>query len=232
MKNNKQQLIIGLGYYVLAVLVVLFFYREESVSSEFVQVICAVLFLFVLPMLIIRKGFIVEGKTVDYNLKEYNWPVGFVKKQLGWSIIFVWSFSLLFWGFMVQWGGEDVGKKLIWKNGQTVKLILMNLTIIPIGLLAQEFFFRGFLLKIFRSSFNKWFSVGIVAVLAGVFSMILVQTIFDWQVLIGIFVANVFLGLIVLKVRSVIFSFFVYWVVLVGLNLVVLYQIGQGITTG
>jgi len=226
-QQNKQQLIIGLGYYVLAVLVVLFFYREESVSSEFVQMICAVLFLFVLPMLIIRKGFIVDGKTVYYNLRECNWPVGFVKKQLRWSIIFVWSFSLLFWGFMVQWGGEDIGRKLIWKNGQTVKLILMNLTIIPIGLLAQEFFFRGFLLKTLRDNFNKWFSVSMVSVLAGIFSMILAQDIFDWKVLIGIFMVNIGLGLMVLKVRSIIFSFFVYWVVLVVLNFMVLYDISQ-----
>jgi membrane protease YdiL (CAAX protease family) len=220
MRKERQQLIVGVGYYILAVLVVLFFYREESVSSEFVQMICAVLFLFILPALLVRKSF-------KEDIRTYNWPVGYVRKQLGWSVVFVWGVSLLFWGFMLQWGGADEAKKLIWKNGQVVKLILINLTIIPIGLLAQEFFFRGFLLKIFRDSFNKWFSVSVVAVLAGVFSMILVQTIFDWQVLMGIFVANVFLGLMVLKVRSIIFSFFVYWIVVVWVNFMALYQLGS-----
>lgn len=229
MENNKKQLIVGLGYYVLAILVVLFFYREENISSDFVQMVCAVLFLFVLPMLIIRKGFIIGDKTVEYSLKEYNWPTGYVKKQLEWSVVFVWGFSLLFWGFMLQWGGDDVVKKVIWKNGQIIKLILMNLTIIPIGLLAQEFFFRGFLLKIFRDSFSKGFSVSAVAVLAVGFSIILAQTIFDWQVLVGIFIVNVCLGWIVLKFKSVVFTFFLYWLILVGLNFIVLYQFSQNL---
>ena len=220
MTNRKQQLIIGGGYYMLAVLVVLFFYREKSVSSEFVQTICAVLFLLILPMLLVKKAF-------GESLQKYNWPTKYVKKQLVWSVVFVWGFSLLFWGFMIQWGGEDVSKKMIWKNGQAIKLALINLTIVPVGLLAQEFFFRGFLLKILKNSFNKWFSVSVVAILAGMFSMILAQKIFDWQVLLGILIANVFLGLIALKFRSAVFSFFVYWVVVVWLNFWALYQVGS-----
>ncbi len=220
MTNRKQQLIIGGGYYILAVLVVLFFYREESVSSEFVQTICAVLFLFILPVLLVKKAF-------GESLQAYNWPAKYAKKQLLWSVVFIWGVSLLFWGFMIQWGGEDVSKKMIWKNGQAIKVALINLTIVPVGLLAQEFFFRGFLLKILKNSFNKWFSVSVVAVLAGMFSMILVQKIFDWQVLLGILIANIFLGLIALKFRSVVFSFFVYWIVVVWLNFMALYQVGS-----
>jgi membrane protease YdiL (CAAX protease family) len=220
MTNRKQQLIIGGGYYILAILVVLFFYREKSVPSELVQTICAVLFLLTLPMLLVKKAF---GKS----LQEYNWPTKYVKKQLVWSIVFIWGFSLLFWGFMIQWGGEDVSKKMIWKNGQAIKVALINLTIVPVGLLAQEFFFRGFLLKILKNSFNKLFSVSVVAVLAGMFSMILAQKIFNWQVLLGILIANVFLGLIALKFRSVVFPFFIYWIIVVWLNFWALYQVGS-----
>ena len=230
MTNRKQQLIIGGGYYILAVLVVLFFYREKSVSSEFVQTICAVLFLLILPMLLVKKAF-------GESLQKYNWPTKYVKKQLVWSVVFIWGFSLLFWGFMIQWGGGSTGNLRIyesrnlgiWRNSGVVKLILMNLTIVPVGLLAQEFFFRGFLLKILKNSFNKWFSVSVVAVLAGMFSMILAQKIFDWQVLLGILIANIFLGLIALKFRSAVFSFFVYWVVVVWLNFWALYQVGSRI---
>ncbi len=229
MTKLRQELIIGGIYYILVILVALFFYREENISSEFVQTICAVLFLFILPRLLIEKGITADTKTEKYNLEKYNWPSKYIKKQLIWSNIIVWGGSLLFWGFMLQWGGEDTAKTLIWKNGQTAKLILMNLTIIPIGLLAQEFFFRGFLLKIFKDNFNKLFSVSIVAVLAGIFSMILAQDIFKWQVLVGIFIVNIFLGLIAIKFRSVIFSFFVYWVILIVLNFQAVYQISKGI---
>ncbi len=224
---KKQKLIVGIGYYILAVLVALFFYREDSVSSEFVQMVYSVLFLFVVPMLIIKREFINKNKFIKQGLQDYNWPVGYFKKQILLSSSFVWGCSLLFWLFMVQWGGDSVANKAIWRNEQTIKLILINLTIIPVGLLAQEFFFRGFLLKIFNDKFNKITSVIIVAILAGMFSMILAQSIFAWEVLLGIFILNVFLGNVALKFKSVIFSFFVSWAGLVVLNFIVLWQLAR-----
>jgi membrane protease YdiL (CAAX protease family) len=218
--KNKQQLIVAGGYYVLAILVVMFFYREDGVSSDFVQMICAVLFLFILPVLLIKKAF-------SEDIRKYGWPVDYVKKQLLLSVIIVWGISLLIWGFMIQWGGE-VGR-VVWKSNGVTNLMLKNLVVLPIGLLAQEFFFRGFLLRIFKDSFGRLFTIVVVAVLAGIFSMILARDIFDWKVMAGIFVTNSALGWWVLKFKSVIFSFFGYWLVVTLLNLYVIYQFSQGV---
>lgn len=230
MKQNRQQLIVGGGYYILAVLTVLFFYKESSVPNEFVEMIQAVLFLGILPMLIIKKGFNIEKEIIKKKEKKnniltrYNWPKKYVKKQLKWSVIFIWGGSLLFWIFMIQWKEEGTFK-LFWKNGQVIKLILINLTIVPVGLLAQEFFFRGFLLEIFRNNFNKLFSVGVTSLMAISFGMILAQKILDWKVLLGMLIVNGLLGLLVTRVRSVIFSFFLQWLGFVALNFWVLWQL-------
>ena len=222
MNNNKKHLIVISGYYILAVLIILFFYREEEISSEIVQMMYAVLFLGVLPILLVKRGF-------GDNLKNYNWPSGYVKKQIILSVSIVWIFSLSIYVFMLQWGGGEVGKKLVWQNQSTFFLMLNNLIILPVGLLAQEFFFRGFLLEVVRKNFNKIISISIIAVLVIIFSVFLAQNMFDWKVVVGIFIVNILLNLLAIRFKSVIFTFFVYWFVVVLLNFQALYQLSQSV---
>ena len=122
-----------------------------------------------------------------------------------------------------------MAKKMIWWNKNMLMLAGKNLLILPVGLLAQEFFFRGFLLNIFRKNFNNIFSVIVVALLFAIFNSILLEVLFSWQKYLGLFVFGLLLGWIVIKLRSVIFSFFVYWWGVVLLSLWILVEVGKKI---
>ncbi len=220
MNDNRKKLIVGIVYYVSILLIGWFLFKNNPISLEIAQLLYAVVFFFVLPMILIKKGF--REKVEDFNL-----PVKLFKKQLFFAISIVFISGLLIWFFMVQWGGSEAAKKMIWWNKSMLMLAGKNLLILPIGLLAQEFFFRGFLLNIFRKNFNNIFSVIVVALLFAIFNSVLLEVLFGWQKYLGLFVFGLLLSWIVIKLRSVIFSFFVYWWGVVLLSLWVLVELGR-----
>ncbi len=222
MNNNRKKLIVGIVYYVLILVVGWFLFKNNPISLELAQLLYALIFFLVLPMILIKKGF--GEKTEDFNL-----PVKLFKKQLFFVAIIVFISGLLIWLFMLQWGGSETAKKMIWWNKSILMLAGKNLLILPIGLFAQEFFFRGFLLNIFRKNFNNIFSVIVVALLFAIFNSILLEVLFGWQKYLGLFVFGLLLGWIVVKLRSVIFSFFIYWWGMVLLGLWVLVELGRRI---
>ncbi len=213
---------VGIVYYVSILLIGWFLLKNSPVSLEVAQLLYAVIFFFVLPVILIKRGF---GEKVE----NFNLPVKLFKRQLFFVISIVAVSSLLIWFFMVQWGGSETAKKMIWWNKNMLMLAGKNLFILPIGLFAQEFFFRGFLLNIFRKNFNNIFSVIVVALLFAIFNSVLLEVLFGWQKYLGLFVFGLLLSWVVIKLRSVVFSFFVYWWGVVLLSLWILVEVGKKI---
>ena len=222
MNNNRRKLTVGIIYYVSILLIGWFLFKNNPISLEVAQLLYAVVFFFVLPMILIKKGF-------GEKMEDFNLPVKLFRKQLFFAVIIVFISGLLIWLFMLQWGGSEMAKKTIWLNKNMLMLAGKNLLILPVGLLAQEFFFRGFLLNIFRKNFNNIFSVIVVALLFAIFNSILLEVLFSWQKYLGLFIFGLLLGWIVIKLRSVIFSFFIYWWGVVLLSLWILVEMGKRI---
>lgn len=219
--NNRKVLVIGIIYYVLIILATLFFNKQNKISGELIQVIYTFLLLFLLPILIIKKGF-------REKIKEYNLPNEKIRKQVFLAMSIIWLGSLLIWLFMLQWGGNDM-TKTVWWNWGIVRLAGENLLIFPLIIFFQEFFFRGFLLKTLNKNLNNLMSVIILAVLVVIFNMLLLQKIFNWQIILGIVLLNILLNLIVLRFKSVVYSFFIYWLSWIILNFWILWQVAQTI---
>ena len=218
LRKTEKILLVGLVYYTSIIFVGWFLFKTGNVSVEIIQMVYALVFFLILPILLIKKGF-------RKDAREFNWPVKYVKRQLIFSVSTVIGISLLFWIFMLQWGGSEVSKKMIWWNRGMISLAWKNLIILPIGLLAQEFFFRGFLLKLLQKVVGGWRAVLVSSTLFGLFTIAISKHWLGWSVLGGIILFNVLLGWVVIKFRSVVFSFWLYWLGTVGLTLFALWQI-------
>lgn len=220
-QDNRRQLLVVMVYYCLVIFTSWFLFKNSGISLGVVQLVYALVFFGVLPILLIRKGF-------KDSLDKYNLPVGYLKKQLILAIMVVWLSSLFIWVFMLQWGG-GMAKNKIWWNIDLLWLAMKSLLLIPIGLLIQEFFFRGLVLSVLRKNFSNWLAIAVVSLLVVVFIVATTGHWIGWSAGAGIILFNMFLGWVVVKFRSIVFSFWLYWWGLVILNFWVLWQISNKI---
>jgi membrane protease YdiL (CAAX protease family) len=220
--NNTRKMLVAIVYYVIIIIVGWFLIDKSSVSVEFAKFVYALVFFGLIPWQIIRKGY-------GERLEIYNWPVGYAKKQLIFSFLITGLTSLLIWLFMLKWGGGKRINQVIWLNAGMLKLVGKNLIILPIGLLAQEFFFRGFLLNSLRRNLSGWLSVFLVALLVALFNWAVGRVFPGWLALGGVVFWNVLLGWLVVRFRSVIFSLLFYWLGIVVVNFWFLWQLGRNI---
>ncbi len=216
--KRYKKLMVGMIYFILVVLVGLFLFADKKVQINFGYSFYAFVFFFVLPMIILRKGF-------NDNQDDYYWPKKYFKKQLIFSLVFVVVICLLFWLIVLQLR-RIKGLELVNLSAETVLYwALKNLFILPVGLLAQEFFFRGFLFGLFRNNLN-WVSASLlVSVLVGFLSTFLTQTFLSWWVYLGIFAVNLLLNFVVWRLRSVVFSFLIVWLLVLALNFAVIWRV-------
>jgi len=218
---NRRQLLVIVVYYCLVIFTSWFLFKNSKISLEAIQLVYALVFFGILPVFLIRKGF-------KDRLDEYNIPVGYLKKQIILTVAMVWLSSLLIWVFMLQWGG-GIAKNKIWWNVDLLWLAIRSLVLIPIGLLIQEFFFRGVVLNILRKNFSNWLAMVVVSLLVVIFIMATTRHWISWYVGAGIVVFNILLSWVAIKLKSVVFSFWLYWWGLILLNFWVLWQISSKI---
>ena len=207
MKLDKKSLVMGI-YVVLVIIIGRFLLVQSGITPEVVRLGYAIAFFGLIPRLLIKKGF-------KENFESYNWPeTRYFKKQMIFSIVVaVLSFVALWIGVIGIWlnGFDNV---LVWKNWGMIKIFILTLTVFPMGLFLQEFFLRGFLLNGWRKSFGDWRAVLAVALVAVLFAVIQ-KGAWDWFLVLGVFVLNIILSWMVIRLRSFVFSFLVYWLILI-----------------
>ncbi len=218
MPITRKKMIVAVEYYLVMVVLFFYLYQTKKIGGTFLPSIYAVMFLFILPSILIKSGF---GDKVA----KYFWTIKKDKKQFLFGILVIYLMSLLSWYFVVQLKMKGMG----FQSKEIVILFWQNLIILPLGFLAQEFFFRGFLLKNFVDNFNKLFSITATSFLAVVFWFVFNKAVFDWRVLLGVLILNLGLSWLVVRFRSVIYSFLIYWAGWIVLNFIILWQVGQKI---
>ncbi len=218
----RKKLMVALVYYIVLVLVISFFYDGLLKISLVEKTFLIFLFLFLTPVWLVKKIFIDD--LIDYNFPGFKvWKKFFLLA----TILAV--AGLLVLVFMVQWRWKLEDGTYVWKIGDLLVFWLETVFILPVSLLAQEFFFRGFLLRSFVRNFNCSFSVLSVGLLT-VFFLTLAKIVpLQAGILLGVFLLNLFLSALVCWKKSIIWSLAVYWAGLLAVRFVLLYQIGERI---
>ena len=218
----RKKLMVALVYYIVLVLVISFFYDGLLKISLVEKTFLIFLFLFLTPVWLVKKIF------VD-NLIDYNFPGFKVWKKFFLLATILAVTSLLVLVFMVQWRWKLEDGTYVWKIGDLLVFWLETVFILPVSLLAQEFFFRGFLLRSFARNFNCSFSVFSVGLLTVFFLALAKIVSLQAGILLGVFLLNLFLSVLVCWKKSIIWSLAVYWAGLLAVRFVLLYQIGERI---
>ncbi len=218
----RKKLVVALVYYIVLVLVVSFFYDGLLKINLAEKTFLIVLFLFLVPVWLIKKIF------VD-DLIDYNFPGFKVWRRFFLLVVILAVASLLVLLFMVQWRWKLEDGGYVWKIGDLFAFWVETIFILPISLLAQEFFFRGFLLRSFARNFNCSFSVLSVGLLTVFFLALAKIVSLQAGILLGVFLLNLFLSALVCWKKSIIWSLAAYWTGLLLLRFILLYQVGERI---
>ncbi len=103
-------------------------------------------------------------------------------------------------------------------------IFFIDLILLPIILVSQEFFFRNFLIN----KLTEIFSIKIALIIqAGffVFFEVLFFEIFNWQFILFSYLLALFLGSLYIQTKSIWYSFFTRWFLILMLDGIILYKI-------
>lgn len=206
----------------LAILLLVFFFRyfldQDFQQEDFLKIFIFYFFaFFLLPWGLIR--FFYKQKMEEFFLINFSWK-NFQDKKLFFLINFFWIgiFSLFMLKFN-QWKNFPVSP---WILNSWDLIIFLELSFLPLILFFQEFFYRGFLLKIFSEKMDVWLAISLQALLA-----IFFEIIFNERILwLGgvLFIFYCFLGWISLRNKNFLFSWMVSFFFSVLFDLIILYK--------
>ncbi len=103
-------------------------------------------------------------------------------------------------------------------------IFFIDLILIPLILFSQEFFFRNFLLNKLKNIFSIKIALIIQAGLFVLFEVLFFE-IFQWQFVLFNFLTALFLGGLFVQTKSIWYSFFVRWSLILMLDGIILYKI-------
>jgi|GEM_PF-1602191 len=161
------------------------------------------LFFFVFPFLIYKQRK-EEFAVLKISSKEK------VKK-----IIQVFGILVAFWAFvswLPSWSFLKMNplSRVEWFVGDWWVLVLLDLILLPVILFSQEFFFRKFLMSELKKNFSRKLVLIIQALIFVAFE-ILFFGVFSWQFILLNFFLALLWGGFYLKTRSIWYSFFARW---------------------
>ncbi len=218
-KNNKENLIF---FITIAIIFLGQWYLAKNNSSTFDLLnwlLASIFMLFLFPIFIIKR--IYKKKLKNYYLKLNFLKDNQVKSIVLLEVLFV--VGLLYF-FVVELGWVEHFRAYMWFFGSWSVILFVELVILPLLIFSEEFFFRGFILKTLLDRYKiLW------ALLIQVFIVIIYQAILSsflaWQLLIILFIVNIFLSWIVAQTRTIWISFLVMLLFRYLIDGYILYQI-------
>lgn len=216
-RNNY--LIFSAGAVLLLVFSFRFFLRQDFQQVDFLKIFLFYFFaFFLLPWGLIHFSY--KQKIKDFFLGKFSWEKFQTKKSF-FILNFFWIgiFSLIMLKFN-QWKNFPVSP---WISNDWDLIIFMELSFLPLILFFQEFFYRGFFLKIFSERINGWLAIFLQAFLAIFFESIFIGRVIWLSGLLFIFYC--FLGWVSLRNKNFLFSWVVIYFYSILFDLIVLYKV-------
>lgn len=169
--------------------------------------------------------------TIKYFFKESlaKYFVTVQGEKGGWlSLIFS---SLVFFGLMALlmiklnwWESTPISVWLL--SGSIGVIVFVDFLLMPFVILANEIFFRGFVMVLLASWLGSWRGIFIQAVLATFYKVFFLKG-FQLDKITMLLLLNIFLGYICFRKRTVFASAVVNWLIYVSVDLAVFYQVYQ-----
>ncbi len=200
-KNNKENLIFFIA---IAIIFLGQWYLAKNNSSTFDLLnwlLASIFMLFVFPIFIIKR--IYKRKVKNYYLKLNFLKDNQVKIIVLLEILLV--VGLLYF-FMVKLGWAEHFRVYTWFFGSWSVILFIELIILPLVIFSEEFFFRGFVLKTLLDRYKILWALLIQAFIVIIYQAILSSSL-AWQLLIVLFVVNIFLSWMVAQTRTIWISF-------------------------
>lgn len=181
--------------------------------------------LFVLPFFIVK--YIFQLKLDHYNLvHRLSW------KQWSSSLAIVLGCIVFVDWLMIQLGVENYLTISAWVLGGLGLTLIVDVLLLPVAVLATEFFFRGVLMGAFQSAWGRWPAVAIQTMCATLYGAFLVEgirsegwTIGNGTKILLLLVTNGLLGYVAARTRSVYVSAAGSWLIIVATDLLLLYRV-------
>jgi len=171
-----------------------------------------VLFFLVIPVFIFKRKFNLEKK--DKNWKIFFQIIGF------WLMFGLMFFSLREISFLKL----NYLTRMDWFLGDWWIILFLNLFLIPVILFCQEFFFREFLLNKLVENFSVKVALIFQAGVFTLFEMFFFE-MFAWNFIVFNFILAFILGVFYLQTKTIWYSFFMRWGLILILDGIILYKI-------
>lgn len=214
--RRKKEIWLALINFLVLIVAMILFLRTIDSNGIWEEPILSVALFFIFPILFIK--FFLRQKPKEYFLDTKQ-----AKNQIEWALSSALVFIFIIWLIVLNW------KELaVIRQNESIKLVLfVNTFLLPIAVFSQEFFFRGFLLKIFSRNWSSLTAIATQATLFTGFKLLTNVEINNLWRLLALWVISFLLGIIALRFRSVIVSAVVYWAYLFLVDLYVLYGLNQ-----
>lgn len=215
--TRKAKFLVALIAMMLVVLLAGFFLAQVRTDGVIEWAILSFALLFLTPYFIIKT--VLKESVKDYYLCfEINW------KSIFWSLVGVGIFVVLIWALVVQLGWRGDMPVSRWILGSTGLLIFIDLVLVPVVLFAREFFFRGFLMKIFSETIGVVGAILLQGLLATVY-VIHLEGYQNYHYTILLLIPNILLGYVAFVNKSVIVSAIVSWIYVLAVDFFVVYKL-------
>lgn len=197
-----------------------YFVKSNTGSFDLIEwMLASVFLLFIFPAFVIARVY--KEKISDYYLK-----LNFFKDKQVKTIIFLETivFIGLLYFFVIKLGWIKNFMAYEWFFGSWGVILLVEITIVPLLIFVEEFFFRGVVFKNFLEKYNLFWALIIQVVLIIIYQLIL-SSFLPWQLIAILFITNLFLGWVVAQTRSIWISFFIMILVRYLIDGYILYQV-------
>lgn len=192
-------------------------FSSLDTSGIWEWIIFSIFMLFALPALTLKVAF--NEKLKPFNFR-FN-PESF-KYVLLIGLVIVAGLAII----VLKLNWHKPFPVSVWVLGPKSLAIFIDMMLLPLAILAQEFFFRGWMQTILKREFNDKVAVVIQALLATLYVSLFIGSI-SWPKTGFFLILNLVLGLIAQHFRSIYASALINWLIIFSLDSFAIYKLSQ-----
>lgn len=192
-----------------------FLLKNLETNGIWETVILNVLFFLIFPLVVLKN----KSEIFENSKQKINIVVSL-------QILAIWAmFSFLFLkAEEISFFKLNYLARVDWFLNDWWILFFLDLVLLPIIIYSQEFFFRNFIVNKLGEVFSDKIVILIQAIIFLIFE-VLFFGFFSWMLVLFNFILAIFLGIFYIKTKSIWYSFFTRWGLILLLDGFILYKI-------